>query len=530
MKKSGFTLAELLGVIIIISALMFVVLVPITNSINNMNKKMYESNKKIVVEATRKFVEENKEDFKPNKGVVYTLYLEQLIEEGYLDSKILDNLYKTNTDIDGAIGLTSYENENLTNIYVVNIEGNGKDFKYNVLSTFDSMNYFKNNYSTINHDGKKLLLKNKYNVDNTIYFSGIFWEPYGVNKDGSLRLITRDVITALIPNEGNQTYEDSYVREWLNNEFYQKLKTKNLIVDTEFCMDETDNSASTILECENKIKDKVGLLSVFEINSGMDKDIVANGSNFILHNTTNINKFYTFDSDKIIRTGNRDIPLFIRPVISISKNSKLLRYLKDGEESYLYVQIEDSEQNTATNNIVLQPGRYVKFQDSTEVYRIIDSTNKYIKLLSTSASTHSSYSNGTEKINLNNGVGYKLNMELFPTLDLKPEIKEKVINNMQYLSDISLDYKINSKDTYLLENAYLLPPKLGDMFIVSNLPTMTSTEKSTTQTYMIYPNLVNTFTKSLTGNVNYVMYVKNDFIIKSGKGRYKTEPYILDVK
>lgn len=61
-----------------------------------------------------------------------------------------------------------------------------------------------------------------YPVNNFLWYSGFLWRIMGINADGSIRLITDETVTS-IPWGATGTaknYEDSYVKDWLNNYFY----------------------------------------------------------------------------------------------------------------------------------------------------------------------------------------------------------------------------------------------------------------------------------------------------------------------
>ena len=88
-KRNGFTLVELMAVIIIIS---LIALLTFPNIINQIKKTKKSNNKMIedvVIEQAKKYVSDNKDEFQDKK---YCISIDTLVDKDY----IKDSLFKNN--------------------------------------------------------------------------------------------------------------------------------------------------------------------------------------------------------------------------------------------------------------------------------------------------------------------------------------------------------------------------------------------------------------------------------------------------
>ena len=88
MKKNGFTLVEMLGVIIILAFLMSIVLPNLINFIKEKNEDADEMNRKLIYNAVELYIDDNKSDFPKVEGNSYCITLETLTTADYLKSPI----------------------------------------------------------------------------------------------------------------------------------------------------------------------------------------------------------------------------------------------------------------------------------------------------------------------------------------------------------------------------------------------------------------------------------------------------------
>ena len=121
--KKGFTLAELLGVITILGALMLIIIPLVSTAIKNADEDLYNSQIESIKLALEIWVSDNQ---KPNEGEYITLSLSQLKEAGLVELDIRNPITKELFPNDMILKIT---NNNGIVEYIVNENGsNTKDY------------------------------------------------------------------------------------------------------------------------------------------------------------------------------------------------------------------------------------------------------------------------------------------------------------------------------------------------------------------------------------------------------------------
>ncbi len=90
MKNKGFTLTEILAVIVIISLLMLLVTPTIINKLNTNKDKTEETQNKLLFEATSEYTGANKDKYPTVNNSTYCISINTLIENGFLNENIKD--------------------------------------------------------------------------------------------------------------------------------------------------------------------------------------------------------------------------------------------------------------------------------------------------------------------------------------------------------------------------------------------------------------------------------------------------------
>ena len=96
--KKGFTLMELLGVIVILTIITLLILPNIINSLKNSNKSSEELMDNLIISATKLYLSDNFPNFSKSTSYVYCLPVAKLVEDNYLTAPVK---YKNIDDITG---------------------------------------------------------------------------------------------------------------------------------------------------------------------------------------------------------------------------------------------------------------------------------------------------------------------------------------------------------------------------------------------------------------------------------------------
>lgn len=117
MKNKGFTLIEMLGVMIILTFLAFLVSEVIINNLNDTNSKLEKTVEDLLISSAKDYVSKNIEDFDLDINKSYCLSYNTLEANGFITKEMLPN-----------INLDNLNNK------AVSIKYNGNLFEYEVIN------------------------------------------------------------------------------------------------------------------------------------------------------------------------------------------------------------------------------------------------------------------------------------------------------------------------------------------------------------------------------------------------------------
>ena len=95
--KKGFTLVELLGVIIILTVLILLVIPSVVNLVKGSSKDIDDTTKKLLYDAAKIYISDNSDYYKESNGNKFCISIKDLISNKYLDSEV--KLFEKEKDI-----------------------------------------------------------------------------------------------------------------------------------------------------------------------------------------------------------------------------------------------------------------------------------------------------------------------------------------------------------------------------------------------------------------------------------------------
>ena len=116
--KRGFTLVELLGVIVILAIISVLMFPVITNNLKSAQKKIDNSTEQIVFSAADEYIKEKQNNYPLTANATYCITIQNLIDNGNLSEDSLKESSKKGTIVPtGTVRAT--------------VNGNIYDYKYN---------------------------------------------------------------------------------------------------------------------------------------------------------------------------------------------------------------------------------------------------------------------------------------------------------------------------------------------------------------------------------------------------------------
>ena len=103
MKNKGFTLAELLGVMVILSLISIITIPAVTESLNSYKTKLCNSQIDEIIAAAKTWGTENILKLPDTEGESYSVSLKTLAEYGYIDAKINNPVTNENFDLEDTV-------------------------------------------------------------------------------------------------------------------------------------------------------------------------------------------------------------------------------------------------------------------------------------------------------------------------------------------------------------------------------------------------------------------------------------------
>ena len=246
----------------------------------------------------------------------------------------------------------------------------------NIIYEEDGIKYFSGTNDCINF--------------NYVWYSGKLWRITAIYPDGTMKMITENNITSIAYNEeDNVNFENSYMYNWLNEEFYPTLYNASNIIDTTEKWNATmhaDTNISTKPGNTNLVTPHVGLLNSYEYyNSYRNLGSYDNGY-------LNINYFWwllnPYNASSVWGVHNRGAGYHYpartsggRPSIVIKSG---LEFTGNGTTSDPYKIIGDKDAGSVNDYVNTRlSGEYVKLKNGSneQLFRIIDVEDNKTKII-----------------------------------------------------------------------------------------------------------------------------------------------------
>ncbi len=568
MKNKGFTLVELIAVIVIMGMILLIVFPSVSRLMRDNDEKKYDTYYDIVKEGIEKYARTKRDDIGGSTGTgcintsPYVLKLSDLIEQDYVKKfdQEKDVVCKTPDELStaqlGALGIDtskSYESVRIENkegkitvdfSMICYKEGKNKaEYTHLVEKTKACTRYVAEvtdslvkviapggkNQIPATLDSNSQYYVNKTAQNNYVWYSGMLWRIVSFNNsDKTIMMVTDENISLVTYDKGSNNYRASNINLWLNNNFYKTLRNPDkYLLETEW----NYTIATTPIKPSrtSTTMAKIGLLSYYDYCKVVGGSSCTGGAGFLDigkkfwlltdYNTSNV---WYVDSSNTPKNGAVNEFMGVRPTVVLKPNVTFISG-GNGTVDNPYRLTGDTGASIGASLNSRYPGEYVKVNNIN--FRIIATNAGYTKLVAAEplnvADMEFHYFD--TKYSNNSTIGtYLINNWAIPIND---KLIEADFCRMNITSSTSLTASCPSTEIINLKVAI---PKIGDLFTANTSKEYWTLSNATDKTlYVVEPDgsLKSKEIEQLSG-VRPVVSLKNTVTITGGNGTAKN-PYTI---
>lgn len=549
MKKKGFTLIELIAVIVIMGLLLLIVLPATTRLMKGNKNKKYDEYYNLIEKAALLYADSRKDD------------LGGVNASGCIDTSVeflVKNKYLKEFDEDGvtckgasSYDLTSFEDidssKNYIDVRIRNVNG-----KKTVESSLVCVKRNKVEYSKLkeNTESCDKYVAERENVlydkisnlsatgadsnadryiignipDNYVYYSGKMWRIVSYNDNNkTVKLISDEVVTVLPFNDASSNFNNSNVDIWLNNTFLKTLRNPDYyLLNANWNYSTVANS--DMPSSSSVIQSRVGLLNYYEYDKSKEF-LNSDYSWWLISKASESDNWYISNNNPVSASVNTYVG--IRPSIVLNPNITYA-YGGEGTKDNPYRLVGESTALTGTLLNTRYAGEYVNF--AGELYRIINTTTNYTRLVKVNVipSLNTVFDEIiTPTYNQGTTIGKLLNTEWYGNLPEEDSKKLVVGDFCVSLITPTTKYSFTCDNSNIL-NIKVGIPKIGDMYTIGSNQEYWTLSNSGTETLNVVDTSGNILSKNIkdTSYVRPVISITNSAVITGGIGT-SSDPYVL---
>ena len=240
--RKGFTLVELIGVIIVLGLIALIALPPILNAIRGKELEISEASKEIIYSAANLYVSDNSNSFPKTNGNTFCVTLDTLVQGDYLPDVVYDAVSGDEVPLTNMVEV-KYEQDRFS--YNLNNECVEKIIKTELIEILLEQYNPDNTTGLVQDETNSNIYyytgTNEEVSNNYLWYGGHHWRVVEFDTDANtLLLISQQPLTSIQPAstawDTKEEYESSYINTWLNEYFYNSLDSsvQNSIISNTF--------------------------------------------------------------------------------------------------------------------------------------------------------------------------------------------------------------------------------------------------------------------------------------------------------
>lgn len=432
MKKSGFTLIELIAVLVMIGLLIAVVVPNVSNLMKDQNEKKYVMYYKLVNNAVEQYFDTRRDDLggNENEGCVNDFTIKDLVAEDYLkyfdvesgktcsedlmynggngvrnciicgspadfNITFLRNAGYKDAGFESKIRIENKEGVSHKEVPIVCIKNNKvvfeKKFPAKACSGYVAENVATVSlYNEISSKGygvyyapvKEHFVRHDVTT-NYLWYSGQMWRIISYNAEkGTVKIVTDEPVTSITYDTSltnSKQFKDSNVGIWLNSTFYSSLRTPTRFIE-DYDWNYTPVTNSSFPATTNVDRLKVGLLNLAEFER--IKGYLGNSQSWWLLSKNGTDSAWVVNEANVYRTEKVRTFYGIRPSVVLKGN---VSFNKGGTGAINNPYVIKGE-GRIVSSVLLKDrfaGEYVSLKrgTATHLFRIVKTGDDYVRLI-----------------------------------------------------------------------------------------------------------------------------------------------------
>ena len=384
--KKGFTLVELIGVIIVLGLIALIALPPILNAIRGKELEISEASKEIIYSAANLYVSDNSNSFPKTNGNTFCVTLDTLVQGDYLPDVVYDAVSGDEVPLTNMVEV-KYEQDRFS--YNLNNECVEKIIKTELIEILLEQYNPDNTTGLVQDETNSNIYyytgTNEEVSNNYLWYGGHHWRVVEFDTDANtLLLISQQPLTSIQPAstawDTKEEYESSYINTWLNEYFYNSLDSsvQNSIISNTFNIgiytdvDEITTSQKVGLLDEDQYTRAGGADSYLDI-----KDVYWLGNRYSSSNVRSVSNNGNLNNYSPTNTRGARAVIKISDITITGGNGTLESNYEAG--------------NKATNTSDIQVGEYINVpysgsdnacgDDNKCIFRVVSKDSDSIKVV-----------------------------------------------------------------------------------------------------------------------------------------------------
>ena len=384
--KKGFTLVELIGVIIVLGLIALIALPPILNAIREKESEISEASEEIIYNATSLYVSDNSNSFPKTNGNTFCVTLDTLTQGDYLPDVVYDAVSGDEVPLTNMVEV-KYEQDRFS--YNLNNECVEKIIKTELIEILLEQYNPDNTTGLVQDETNSNIYyytgTNEEVSNNYLWYGGHHWRVVEFDTDAdTLLLISQQPLTSIQPASAvwttQEAYEASYINTWLNDYFYNSLDSsvQNSIISNTFNIgiytdvDEITTSQKVGLLDEDQYTRAGGADSYLDI-----KDVYWLGNRYSSSNVRSVSNNGNLNNYSPTNTRGARAVIKISDITITGGNGTLESNYEAG--------------NKATNTSDIQVGEYINVpysgsdnacgDDNKCIFRVVSKDSDSIKVV-----------------------------------------------------------------------------------------------------------------------------------------------------